>query len=187
MFQSQGEARGNLTILPKLELRRKLKYQDYQRKPERAIAPGSYELDDAGFAAIGPQGEYGDGNRQGEAARTGAAGIDVENVVQRFDGGLVGMAGDDHAEAGSSWIEGEFGEVVKNMDRVNAGFERVAVRKAPRPGALVVITANRMHRGESLEGLQHGWIADIAGMNDQVRFPQRIEGFWPHQPMSIGD
>ena len=144
------------------------------------MGPGSYELDDAGFAAIGPQGEYGDGNRQGEAARTGAAGIDVENVVQRFDGGLVGMAGDDHAEAGSSRIEGELSEVVKNIDRVSAGFERVAVRKAPSPGALVVITANRMHRGESLERLQHGWSSDIAGMNDQIGFPQRIECLWAH-------
>jgi hypothetical protein len=138
------------------------------------MEPGSDELNDAGFAAVGAQGECADGNRQGEAARTGAAGIDVENVVQRLDGGLVGMAGDDHAEARSSWIESELSEVVKNIDRVNAGFERVLVRKAPSPGALIVVTANRVHRGESLERLQHGWISDIAGMNDQIRFPQRI-------------
>jgi hypothetical protein len=59
MFQSQGEARENVTILPKLKLRRKLKYLDLSAQAG-AMGPRSYELNDAGFAAIGLQGERGD-------------------------------------------------------------------------------------------------------------------------------
>jgi hypothetical protein len=144
IFQSHGEPRENVTILPKLELRCRLKYLGLSAQAGAATGSGSYELDDAGFAAIGAQGKRGGCNRQAQAARTGAARIDVENVVAHFDGGLVGMAGDDHAEAGSNWIEGELCEVVKNIDCVNAGFERIAGRKSPSTAALVVITAIRV-------------------------------------------
>jgi hypothetical protein len=35
------------------------------------------------------------------------------------------MAGNDHAEAGSNWIEGGLREVVKNIERVSVGFDYV--------------------------------------------------------------
>ena len=130
-------------------------------------------------------GEHGNRYRQGKAAGTGAARIDKENVVTPFGDRLVGMARNDDAKAGSNGIEGELCDVMQNMDRVSAYLDRVARRKADRPRALVVIAPNRAHRRKVSERFQHGRVADIASVNDEIRFAQRIQCLWPHQPVSI--
>ena len=57
----------------------------------------------------------------------------------------MGMAGDDHAEAGSHWIEIELREVVKNIKGVRADFDGIVSRQAESPGVAVVIAANRTY------------------------------------------
>src|SRR5216684_6547779 len=51
-------------------------------------------------------------DRQGEAARAGAAGVDEEHAVLLPPGGTVGMTGDDDAEPGRQGVAIERGEIV---------------------------------------------------------------------------
>ena len=53
---------------------------------------------------------------EGEAARAGAAGIDVKNTSVLFNGGLVGMAAHYYAEACAGWADVDLFDVVQYVD-----------------------------------------------------------------------
>ena len=54
--------------------------------------------------------------REGEAAETGAAGVDVENTSALFNGGFVGVAAYYYVEAGAGWTDVDLFDIVKHVD-----------------------------------------------------------------------
>jgi hypothetical protein len=54
--------------------------------------------------------------REGEAAETGAAGVDVENTSALFNGGFMGVAAYYDVEAGAGGTDVDFFGVVKHVD-----------------------------------------------------------------------
>jgi hypothetical protein len=153
-----------------------------ERCPARQV-----ELHNPGLTTTGPQDKCGDCHRQVEAPRTGAAGIDEENLAAMLDRRLVRMAADYGSIARGGRIEIELREVVKNVNRVAADLDNVECRKAASPRTLVVVAADRADRCEGSERVEDGWIADVATMNDQVRAAERIECRGPDQTMRIRD
>jgi hypothetical protein len=153
-----------------------------ERCPARQV-----KLHNPGLTTTAPQGKCGQRHWQGEAPRTGAAGIDEENLAALLDRRLVRMAEDYSSEARGGRIEIELCEVVKNVNRVAADLDNVECRKAAGPRILVVVAADRADRSEGSERVEDGGIADVATMNDHVRVAQRIECRGPNQTMGIRD
>jgi hypothetical protein len=63
---------------------------------------------------------------------------------------------------------------VKDVDHVGADLDDVAGRKAGSPRAFVVVASDRAHRCKLSERYQDRWVTDVATMNNEVRFPERI-------------
>ena len=117
----------------------------------------------------------GNRNRQVEAPRSSAAGIDKESPAQFFDYRLVRMAGDDSRESRGSWIELELRQVMKDVDCVAANLDHIVCGKTATPSARVVIATHGSDRRNGSERVQNRWVADVAAMNDEVRVVERIE------------
>ena len=145
------------------------------------------ELDDLGRAGAGVKRESCNRYRQREAARAGAARIDEKNLALLLDNGLVRVAGDDRGDAGGGGIEVELGEVVKDVNRVGADLDDVGGGEARSPRAPVVVAAYRAHGCKASQRLEHGGVADVATVNDEVRMPQGVQGFRPRQTVGIRD
>lgn len=127
----------------------------------------------------------GNRNRQVEAPRSSAAGIDKESPAQFFDYRLVRMAGDDSRESRGSWIELELRQVMKDVDCVAANLDHIVCGKTATPSARVVIATHGSDRRNGSERVQNRWVADVAAMNDEVRVVERIERLRPNQTVGI--
>src|ERR1043165_8059855 len=86
--------------------------------------------------------EYCEGDRQLEAARASASGIDIKDPVDPFDLGHVRMAGNDHVDASAS-IDVKRLDVVQNVDRLRRKVHDLGVNVFPRPFATVHISSDR--------------------------------------------
>ena len=119
-------------------------------------------------------------DRQLEAPRAGAAGINKENPTPLFNQWLVRMTKHERGQARGIGIAVEFREIVKDQDRVPANLDQVSRREAVRPKAPVVIAADCANRRKCPEHLQDDWVTDVTAMNDQVRTSQRLKRLGPN-------
>lgn len=131
--------------------------------------------------------KFPDGDRQFEATRAGAAGIDKENAISRDDAGLMRMTAHDRLKPVSRRIDFQLIDVVNNvnLDPVDVKIQNVGNFFCP--GIPVVIAANGDHRGDRHESRKNFGFANIAGVNDQFAVLQRSQGFRPHQSVSVGN
>lgn len=81
------------------------------------------EADDFGGGLAVLDAEEGVGDGEVEAAGTGAAGVQVEDSVVVLDGGLVGMAAEDDADACCLRIQIQIFERVNHVDEAAGEFD----------------------------------------------------------------
>jgi hypothetical protein len=112
--------------------------------------------------------QYGDRHWQFEAAGTRTARVYIQNSAALFGTGLMGMAGDHNTHTRRCWIDVEFREIVKHVNRMGPNLDDFSRGKSGSPGTSVVITANGPYRRNSRQRLQDGTITDIPGMNNQI-------------------
>jgi len=74
------------------------------------------KVEDFGLRLGAVDAEEGVGDGEVEAAGAGAAGVEVEDSVTVLDGGLVGVAVEDDADAGGLGVEVKVVEGVEQVD-----------------------------------------------------------------------
>src|SRR5260221_1079035 len=107
------------------------------------------ELDQLGRHSLARHAQPAERDRQGEAPRTGAAGIDEQHAVLFPATRLVRMTGDDGPEPGSGRIEIELGDIVDDEDDGIADLQHRRVGQRRRPFASVDIAAHRGDRRQA--------------------------------------
>lgn len=113
--------------------------------------------------------EAGEAYRQSEAARAGAAWIDVEDAVAPVRVGFVGVAGDDDLNAGGVGVEVKVFEIVQGVNGGQSEVHDRRLRKDFTPGLGIHIAADRVDRRDGLQLFENERVADIAGVDDRVR------------------
>ena len=74
-----------------------------------------------------------DGDRELEAARAGAARIEIEHALACFGDGLVRVSRDDGGESRRGGIDVELGEIVQQINVVRADLDDLSERQRARP------------------------------------------------------
>src|SRR5688572_6317811 len=145
------------------------------------------ELDDTRAHPVILDEQLADRHRQLEAARTGAAGIDVEHAVAVFDARLVRMAEHHHTESRCFRIDIEPGLVVPQVDRHRAEHRDLVLGYRPGPVTTVVVAAHRRDRRELPQPVEDFRLVDIAGVEDVVAAFKRCYRLVPHQAVGVRD
>lgn len=131
--------------------------------------------------------ETGEAYGQREAARPGAAWIDIEDAIAPVRFGSVRVARDDDLNAGRLGIEVEVFEMVQD---VNGGWRKAhhrGSRKAFRPRLGIHIAADGVKGRDGSESIEDERVADIAGVDDGVGTLQGGESFRTKQSVRVGD
>lgn len=81
----------------------------------------------------------------------------------------------------------QLSDVVQDMDRDPRYGHMRRNWNGGRPFARIVVPSNRIDRRNALEGVKHGFAADITGMNNGRGALQCGDRFRAHQPVCIGD
>ncbi len=127
----------------------------------------------------------GDGDREFEAARAGAAGIQEQDAVALNNRRTVGMAADDDAETGCGRIYFKFFYVVDDIDADFSNFDDRRFGKPARPTTLIVISSDSDDGSDRFQGLDHLGLPDIPGMDDQIRTLKSLKRLRPKQTVSV--
>ena len=70
-----------------------------------------------------------------------------------------------------------------NIDASNFGYS--GFRERFSPVRRIDISAYRYHGSNVRKGFQYAWIADVTGMNDELRAAEGLQGFRAQQSVSI--
>jgi hypothetical protein len=92
--------------------------------------------------------ELANRDRQVEASRPRAAGIEVKHAIAHLLLWGVAVAGDYDPETGGRGLEIELGEIVKDVDGNTGEFDDFCLREFAGPRGLVDIAADRGHGRE---------------------------------------
>ena len=128
-----------------------------------------------------------DGDREFEAAGSGAAWIEVDDAVSGLDAGLVGVAADDHCYAGCFGVDLEPLDGVDEVDHLAAEFDDFGRGE---PGAVaegVNVAADCGDGGDLAQGGEDVGVADVAGVEDVVDTSEGGEGFGAEEAVGVGD
>ena len=98
--------------------------------------------------------------------------------------GLVGVAGDDHAEAGGDGVEVEVGERVDHVNEV--AFEGEELYPGG-DGGEVDVAVDGGDGGYFSEVVEDRWVADVASMQDVVDTLQGGEDLRAEEVVGVGD
>jgi hypothetical protein len=131
----------------------------------------------------------GEGDGEVEAAWAAAAGVEVEDAVAGCDGGLVGVAGEDEADACGVGVYVEVVDVVQDMDEAAGEFEGLGSREI-RAGAVDVnVAADGGDWGDPGEGGEDVRVADVASVEDVVwcELLERVQEFLSQQGVCVRD
>jgi len=93
----------------------------------------------------------------------------------------------DDVESGHGGIEIQLVDIMEHIEENWAGFGDRSRRQGLRPGSLIDIAADGDHRGHGFKGGNDFGLADIAGMNDQIRSLECAQGFLAEHTMRVGD
>src|SRR5579883_2684616 len=152
---------------------------------------GDRQLHDLALDRAPGDAEAADGDREAEAARAGAAGVEPEHAVRALAAGAVGVAGDHRGEAGGGGSLGEaapdLARVVEQEQRQAAGLDGGDLGEALGPGAVIVVAADRDERGPDGERFEHLGAADVARVQQPVAAGEGGEGFGAEQAVRVAD
>ena len=131
---------------------------------------------------LGREVHGGDGDWQPEPARSGAAGVEVDDALSRLDLRHVGVAGNDHVEPGCSRIEVEVAEVMDDVDR-SARERHHLPRRQSRAHACVSTLPRIAVTGRDLCKPRHDVrAADVAGVDDVLDARERLQRLGRSRP-----
>ena len=130
-------------------------------------------------------GEPGQRDGQREPARAGAAGIQVEHAVAPLCPRAVRVSEDHRGEAGGHGVEVERGPVVQHVKLQAARLDHVGDRQRRGPDRGVDVATHRQGRSDLAQAIEDLARADIAGVQDQIRALQGVEGLSPQQPVRV--
>ena len=142
--------------------------------------------DDSRLYLVPGDKELPDGDRQAEAARAGAAGVDEQHAVASFDLGLVRMPEHHHPESRRPRVNIQLQFIMPEIDRYRAELHHILQRDGIRPRPPVVVPPNDRDRGELAQLHQDFRLIDIARMEDVVAALQCSNGFFPHESVRVG-
>ena len=94
---------------------------------------------------------------------------------------------EDCRESRSLWLQVEILQHVQNVKRDAAHFKNTRSRNLSRPSVDIHIPTHRSHRRNLRELLEDVAVADVTGVNDVVRSPERSNRFRSKQSVGIGD
>ena len=97
------------------------------------------------------------------------------------------MAEDHGCEPGRDGVEIEIGDVVQQPEQQPTDFDNFGRRKLCRPRLRIDIAAHGVRRRQRAQRVEHLGPADVAGVDDHVRSPQRRHRLGPQKAMRIGD
>lgn len=145
-------------------------YETYDRwGGSGSIQLGRVEFDDfrlEGAVAFHVQVAHGDG--EVEASRTAGAGIEVEHAFVVRDGGFVGVPVEDSGEARGRRVEVEGLDVVQQVEVGAFEQEHLGLGEAAARALGVDIAADGSDGRDLSQGVEDGWIADVAEVQDAV-------------------
>ncbi len=122
-----------------------------------------------------------------KSARACAARIEIQHAVFLFDLRLVVVTIHDNAETSRLGPQIQFVQIVQQVDRDTIDLDHLSLRQFPRPFLLVHISAHGSYGSDFMQLLQDFRIANIPGMQGDIRSPQRFDGFGPQQSVCVGD
>ena len=126
------------------------------------------ELDDLRPKTSRPDVQARPRDRQREAARPGASGIEQQEAIPALDARSMGVAGDDDVDTLALRIAAELREVVHDAQArtTDPGHHDLGERGGP--GLAVVVAAHGDDRREAAEPVENRAGADVARVHDQV-------------------
>ena len=126
-------------------------------------------------------------DRQLEAPWPGAAGIDVEHIVDRIDFRHMRMAGDDDVYTALNGVDWQRLEIVQYEDRPARKLYELGVRVSAGPIAVVDVPPDRSDRRDPTQRRDDAGLTNVAAMDDVVDASQRTRRFRPQQAVRIRD
>lgn len=139
-----------------------------------------------------PHGSVGDdeltgGYGQFEAARAGAAGIEVKDAAARLLPGDMAMARDHDLDSGCLWFQIELREIVQHEDGNAGDLDEFGFGQFAGPRRLVDIAADGGNGRDGRELIEDFGSANVSGVNDALRSAQRLQCLRPKQAVSVRD
>lgn len=107
-------------------------------------------------------------DRQLEAPRSGAAGVEIQHSGARFLFRDVAVARDYHAETGRLGFQIQSAQVVQHIHRNAADFEDFGLRQSLGPRTVIDVAAYRDNRSDLRQPIENRGIAHVAGMDDAL-------------------
>ena len=144
-------------------------------------------MDDAWSHGAWSQFDQGQGYGEVEATGTGAAWVEVDDSIAGIDRGLVGVAADDHGDAGDF---GVYIEIVDGMDEVENVALQLDCFGFGELGACalrVYVAADAGYGGNVAECVEDRWVADVSCVEDVVDTSEGREGFGAEEAVGVGD
>jgi hypothetical protein len=97
------------------------------------------------------------------------------------------MAGYYCAKTCRGGIEVELGDIVDDVERNAAEFQRLRFRNGARPRADIVVAAHRAHRRDLAQRSQDRRVADVAGVDDVLAWLKEAQRFGTKQAVRVRD
>ena len=161
-------------------------------KPERVMFPWAALLADFQFhefslnpPVVDPKSPQAD--RELEAARAGAAWIEVKNPVFLFHFGLVAVAVDNRAESSGFGLQVELREIVEEVDGDAADFYEFGRGQFTGPGFDIHVAADGGDGSNAAERVEDFASANVARVEDVVGAAKSFDGFGAEQAVGIGN
>ncbi len=114
------------------------------------------------------------GNWQREAARTGAAGVEVEDAIGPGNFRLVGVAENDGGNACGVRMQVEVLSRMDQVEELSREFDGRCGRQCAADAIVVDIAANCGERRDFSQGVENGVVADIACVEDVGTTGERV-------------
>ena len=97
------------------------------------------------------------------------------------------MAENDDVEVGGFGVQVERVPVVEDIEVYRSDLDYFGLGQVGCPGGCVHISANGMDGGDFGELIQDIWIADVAGMDDDLDALEGFEGFGAEEAVGVGE
>lgn len=131
--------------------------------------------------------EHGERDGQGKPAWAGAARVEVQNAVVSFDLWLVGVAVEDDGHAGGLRLDIEIVQSVDHVDQAAGELYGLGGREGGAGAGTVDVAANGGEGGDLAEGVEDGWVAYVAGVEDVVDAAEGHDGFGAEEAVGVGE
>lgn len=124
---------------------------------------------------------------QPETPWPGASGIYIEHTVNRLDERSMRVAGNDHVNSASCWIDLQFLKVVQDIEGPLPELDLLSVGIVFRPLASIDVSFNGNDGRYPTEFDENVRATNIAGVNDMRHPGKLLLGLGPQKPMGVRD